>query len=105
MESGVILIIITMFAVFGAYYLSDLAAQWFAGRKHLRRAVVVISGESPEEIWENVMVVRGRMPELSVLAVYEQKQSACLREPGMKNIRVVAAEELTPALEEALHSV
>ena len=55
MKSGVILIVITMFAVLGAYYLSDLAAQWFAGRKRLRRAVVVVSGESPEEIWENVM--------------------------------------------------
>lgn len=31
MKSGVILIVITMFAVLGAYYLSDLAAQWFAG--------------------------------------------------------------------------
>lgn len=105
MKSGVILIVITMFAVLGAYYLSDLVAQWFAGRKRLRQAVVVVTGESPEEIWENVMAVRGRMPELSVLAVYEQNQSACLREPGMKNIRVVAAEELTPALKEALHSV
>ena len=88
--------------------MSDEKRCYFDYHYHVRgfsRAVVVISGESPEEIWENVMAVRGRMPELSVLAVYEQKQSACLREPGMKNIRVVAAEELTPALEEALHSV
>ena len=45
MLSGILLILVTMLAVLGAYYLTELASQADAKRKTLKNAVVLLCAQ------------------------------------------------------------
>ena len=51
MLSGVMLIIVTMFAVLGAYYLSDLLTNCLFRRRKAAEALVVLRADTSEQMW------------------------------------------------------
>ena len=50
MLSGILLILVTMLAVLGAYYLTELASQASAKRKTLKNAVVLLCVQDAEQM-------------------------------------------------------
>lgn len=86
MLSGIMLIIVTMFAMLGAYYVSDLLTNFFIKKAKLKNAVVLLAAQSSEEMWNGVLNVRTKMPE-SVVVVLCAETLECQRlEPSMKGV-------------------
>ncbi len=69
MLSGVMLIVVTMFAVLGAYYLSDLLTRCLLRRKGTRDAVVVLRARTGERLWSDVLDLRALLPDLPVVVL------------------------------------
>lgn len=97
------LIVITMFAVLGAYYLSDVLMRGMARAGHTDSAVVLLAADTPESMWSGVMDVRGKLPELPVVIVCPERAQPRRLEPGMRGVRFVSSDGLAPELREALH--
>ncbi len=97
------LIVITMFAVLGAYYLSDVLMRGMARTGHTDSAVVLLAADTPESMWSGVMDVRGKLPELPVVIVCPERAQPRRLEPGMRGVRFVSSDGLAPELREALH--
>lgn len=55
MLSGILLILVTMLAVLGAYYLTELASQAGAKRKTLKNAVCCFGAQDAEQMWAAVL--------------------------------------------------
>ena len=62
MLSGVMLIIVTMFAVLGAYYLSDLLTNCLFRRRKAAEALVVLRADTSEQMWAGVLDARAALP-------------------------------------------
>ncbi|WP_367925812.1 hypothetical protein [uncultured Ruthenibacterium sp.] len=86
MRSGVLLIVVTMFAALGVYYLLELAAGALFRRGKLKNAVVLLAVGSTEEMWSNVLNVRSRLPESSVIVLCEKEMDLVRLEPGLKGV-------------------
>lgn len=98
MLSGIMLIIVTMFAVLGAYYLSDVLTMCLFKANRLQDAVVVLPSESLEQMWNGVLDVRRRLPEASIIVLSDRlEQHGKAMEPGMENV-VFATPETIGAL-------
>ncbi len=81
MLSGVMLIIVTMFAVLGVYYTAEVAAEFFAKRK-LTRTVMVTAYSENEGIYETVMHLRRCVPECEVVVLCNDGNIACEKLAG-----------------------
>lgn len=68
MLSGVMLIIVTMFAVLGAYYTAELAAEFFA-KKQLTRTVLVTMCTDNNGAYDAVMNARRAAPQCEVVVL------------------------------------
>lgn len=86
MRSGIVLIVVTMFAALGVYYLLELAAGALFRQGKLKNAVVLLAAGSTEEMWSNVLNVRTRLPESSVIVLCEKQMDLARLEPGMKGV-------------------
>lgn len=86
MRSGIVLIVVTTFAALGVYYLLELAAGALFRRGKLKNAVVLLAAGSTEEMWSNVLNVRARLPESSVIVLCEKEMDLVRLEPGMKGV-------------------
>ena len=52
----------------------------------LKNAVVLLAAGSTEEMWSNVLNVRTRLPESSVIVLCEKQMDLARLEPGMKGV-------------------
>ena len=86
MRSGLFLIVVTMFAALGVYYLLELAASALFRRGKLKNAVVLLAVGSTEEMWNNVLHVRARLPESGVIVFCEKELDVARLEPGLKGV-------------------
>ena len=103
MWNGVMLIVVTMFAVLGAYYLSDLLMQGCARRRKVQDSVVLLAADTPESMWSGVLEIRGKMPEMPVMILCPPGAEMQRLEPGMKGVQFVTRETMSDVLCRALH--
>lgn len=94
MLSGVLLIVVTMFAVLGAYYLSDVLAGCARRRSRLCGAVVLLAADGAAQVWNGVLDVRARMPDAPVVVLCREPVDAQRLEPSMKGVVFATPETL-----------
>ncbi|MEG1381044.1 MAG: hypothetical protein RSC73_02270 [Ruthenibacterium sp.] len=87
MLSGVMLIIVTMFAVLGAYYLSDLLTVCLFKTSKVRSAIVLLATDAPEQMWNSVLAMRNKLPESEIIVLYQNTEILPRKlEPGMQRV-------------------
>lgn len=86
MLSGVMLIIVTMFAVLGAYYLSDLLTGHLFRHRKGAQPLVVVQADSGDGMWSGVLDVRTLLPDAPVVVLCTREET--LPPPGA-NLRGV----------------
>lgn len=86
MLSGVLLILVTMLAVLGAYYLTELATQAGAKRKTLKNAVVLLGVQDAEQMWGAVLDARAKLPDAALVVLSPKAAENQKLEPSMKGI-------------------
>lgn len=84
MLSGVMLIIVTMFAVLGAYYLSDLLTNCLFRRRKAAEALVVLRADTSEQMWAGVLDARAALPDTAVVVLCPQEDAFTPPGAGMR---------------------
>ena len=79
MLSGILLILVTMLAVLGAYYLTELASQASAKRKTLKNAVVLLCAQDAEQMWAAVLDARAKLPDAALVVLSPKACSKSVR--------------------------
>lgn len=102
MLSGVMLIIVTMFAVLGAYYLSDLLTESLFRRKRFQDAVLLVAAQTQEEVWSGVLDARKKLPDAHVVVVCPAELQLQPLEPGMQGVLFATADTLGSTVRELL---
>ncbi len=103
MLSGVMLIVVTMFAVLGAYYLSDLLTGHLLRRKRAR-PLVVVEAESGEQLWSGVLDVRAVLPDAPVVVLCEQREALPPPGAGLRGVAFATPETLGRVVQAQLES-
>lgn len=86
MLSGILLILVTMLAVLGAYYLTELASQASAKRKTLKNAVVLLCAQDAEQMWAAVLDARAKLPDAALVVLSPKAAGAQPLEPSMRGV-------------------
>ena len=84
MLSGVMLIIVTMFAVLGAYHLSDLLTNCLFRRRKAAEALVVLRADTSEQMWAGVLDARAALPDTAVVVLCPQEDAFTPPGAGMR---------------------
>ncbi|MEG1011639.1 MAG: hypothetical protein RSD27_02370 [Ruthenibacterium sp.] len=79
MLGTVMLIMVTLFAVLGAYYLSDLFTAHVFRPKRARRVVILAATDCIEDLWNNVLDLRTRLPHTVILVLCKEGTPTCQR--------------------------
>lgn len=102
MLSGVMLVVVTTFAVLGAYYLTELLAQGLARHRKMPGAVVVLAPSKGGDVWGDVLDLRDRLPDAHVVVVTAGACNLQGLEPSMKGVVFATADTVGPAVCEQL---
>lgn len=102
MLSGVMLIVVTTFAVLGAYYLTELLAQGLSRHRKMPGAVVVLAPGRGGDVWGDVLDVRGRLPDTHVVVLTAGACNLQGLEPSMKGVVFATADTVAQAVCEQL---
>lgn len=95
MLSGIMLIIVTMFAVLGAYYLSDLLTACLFKSKTESRVAVLLAADRMEDVWNGVLDLRARIPQSTIVILCQTLPADTLRlEPSMQGVVFATPETL-----------
>ena len=87
MLSGIMLIFVTMFAVIGAYYLSDLLTAFLFRSKRQANVAVLMAGDRMEDVWNGVLDLRARLPQSTVVVLCKSLPADTQHlEPSMQNV-------------------
>lgn len=87
MISVLMLIIVTVFAVLGAYYLSDLFTASVFRPKHVQRVAVLLGTDHMEDMWNGVLDLRSRMPHTKIIVLCPEETPTCQRlEPSLRDV-------------------
>ncbi|MBP8855268.1 MAG: hypothetical protein KBG54_02050 [Oscillospiraceae bacterium] len=104
MLNGVMLIIVTMFAVLGAYFLSDVLTACIFRGNDIPRAVVLLSTGSLEQMWNGVLEVRQKNPDCEVIILCTGAVDEKARlEPSMRGVSFATPDTLGVTLCTRLH--
>lgn len=102
--NGIILIIVTMFAVLGAYFLSDVLTSCIFKGQEVPRAVVLLSSGNLEQMWNNVLEVRQKLPDCEIIVMCSGAMDERERlDPSMRGIYFVTESEVGVMLTARLH--
>ena len=82
MLSGILLILVTMLAVLGAYYLTQASAK----RKTLKNAVVLLCAQDAEQMWAAVLDARAKLPDAALVVLSPKAAGAQPLEPSMRGV-------------------
>lgn len=85
------LIVITMFAAVGAYYLSELFVQTIFKDKRMPHSVVVMAQESPEQAWADVLKIRSCIQGQQVLVVCPRAKQVTKMQAALHDVTVIQA--------------
>ena len=96
MLSGVMLIIVTMFAVLGAYYLSDLLTNCLA------EALVVLRADTSEQMWAGVLDARAALPDTAVVVLCPQEDAFTPPGAGMRGVAFATPDTLAQVVQAQL---
>ena len=99
MLSGVMLIIVTMFAVLGAYYLSDLLTNCLFRR---RKALVVLRADTSEQMWAGVLDARAALPDTAVVVLCPQEDAFTPPGAGMRGVAFATPDTLAQVVQAQL---
>ena len=77
------LIIVTMFAVLGAY-LSDLLTNCLFRRRKAAEALVVLRADTSEQMWAGVLDARAALPDTAVVVLCPQEDAFTPPGAGMR---------------------
>ena len=102
MKQELMLIMITAFAVLGAYHLSELVVRALWSGTRTPRSVLLVAVQTPEQAWSSAAQLRGKMPEQELVLVYPRGLSAHQAVPEMRGVCTITADVLAPALCEML---
>lgn len=94
MLSGVMLIIVTMFAVLGAYYLSDLLTNCLFRRRKAAEALVVLRADTSEQMWAGVLDARAALPDTAVVVLCPQEDAFTPPGAGMRGVAFATPDTL-----------
>lgn len=95
MLSGIMLIIVTMFAVLGAYYLSDLLTGCLFKSNAKNRVAVLLATERVEDVWNGVLDLRARIPQSTIVILCQTLPDESQRlEPSMQGVLFATADTL-----------
>lgn len=94
MLSGVMLIVVTMFAVLGAYYLSDLLTARLFRRKKLPGALLVVHADTGERVWENVLDAREALPDAPMVVLCTGEAAPLPPGAGLRGVVFATRETL-----------
>lgn len=102
MLSGVMLIVVTMFAVLGAYYLSDVLTACLFRRKKTGNALVVLRAQTGDEVWAGVLDVRAALPEVPVVVLGADESARRPPKAGLRGVAFATPETLREQIEAQL---
>lgn len=87
MFGSIMLVIVTLFAVIGAYYLSDLMTNYLFRTKLPRRMAIVLAADSMETMWNSVLNVRAKLPHSEIIVLCaEELQNAQVLAPSLQDV-------------------
>ena len=99
MLSGVMLIIVTMFAVLGEYYLSDVLTRSLFHTRQIRNAVVLVATDSPEQMWAGVLDTRAKLPESEIILLCANANTIQPElEPSMQSVTFATPDTIGDAV-------
>ena len=99
MLSGVMLIVVTMFAVLGAYYLSDVLTGCLFRRKMAGEALVVLRAETGDRMWAGVLDVRAVLPDIPVVVLCADGETIFPPGAGVRGVALATRETLAEVIE------
>lgn len=103
MLSGVMLIVITMFAVLGAYFLSEVLTDYVFKNSSAPKSVVVLANGSVEKVWNAVIEVRNKLPNCQIFVVCQNTtQSAENLQLPVKGVTFTTPENVGETINNAL---
>lgn len=102
MLSGVMLIVVTMFAVLGAYYLSDLLTRCLLRRKGTRGALAVLRAETGEQMWSGVLDLRALLPDLPVVVLCAEGETPVPPGADLRGVALATPDTLADVIEAQL---
>ena len=103
MLSGVMLIIVTMFAVLGAYYLSDLLTNCLFRRRKAAEALVVLRADTSEQMWAGVLDARAALPDTAVVVLCPQEDAFTPPGAGMRGVAFATPDTLAQVVQAQLN--
>lgn len=103
MLSGVMLIVVTMFAVLGAYYLSDLLTGCLFRRRKAEDALVVLRAETGDRMWSGVLDVRAVLPDIPVVVLCAEGETVSPPGAGVRGVALATPETLAEVVEAQLN--
>ena len=98
MLSGVMLIVVTMFAVLGAYYLSDVLTGCLFRRKKAGEALVVLRAETGDRMWAGVLDVRAALPDIPVVVLCAEGETLSPPGAGVRGVALATPETLAEVI-------
>ncbi|MEF9865348.1 MAG: hypothetical protein RR576_11235 [Oscillospiraceae bacterium] len=104
MLSGVMLIVITMFAVLGAYFLSDVLTSCIFKSGKIPKAIVLLSTGKLDEMWNGITDIRQKNPECDIIVLCSGAMDEKERlEPSMRGVSFATKETIGTTLCARLH--
>ncbi len=97
-----ILIIVTMFAVLGAYYLSDLLTNCLFRRRKAAEALVVLRADTSEQMWAGVLDARAALPDTAVVVLCPQEDAFTPPGAGMRGVAFATPDTLAQVVQAQL---
>lgn len=98
MLSGVMLIVVTMFAVLGAYYLSDVLTGCLFRRKKAGDALVVLRAETGDRMWAGVLDIRAALPDIPVVVLCAEGETLSPPGAGVRGVALATPETLAEVI-------
>ena len=102
MLSGVMLIVVTMFAVLGAYYLSDVLTGCLFRRKKAGDALVVLRADTGDRMWSGVLDERAALPDLPVVVRCADGEALSPPGAGVRGVALATPDTLAEVIEAQL---
>lgn len=105
MLSGVMLIIVTMFAVLGAYFLSDILTECIFKKNSAPKVIVVLASNGAEQVWNSVVDAKAKMPDTEIIVLCNSEPARCEAVvPSLRGVSFASSANIGQAVSNKLYS-
>ncbi len=94
MLEGVLLILVLMLAVYGAYCAADLVLSVIHHSKDTAARIVVLKAKEGSDVWEGVLDARTRFPDIPIVVLCEKQAPLTPPDAGWRGIAFAQEETL-----------